>query len=672
MLAAQKPRKFRGKNKVPKWVKPESGQVSVMVLPLAVTNPGDLARLEKLFGAMWSIKRAVQRDARASVDAFWCAKRERDGHGAKVVRQRVGLAREMLERCAYKHLEGSGHLKHHVSKALAMHMADEVWNGVQRHLFPDATGQRFGRPKVGNWYDFTRIPGRARSHTTANKWETFRLVGTLDGHAAAYSRGGRRSLDQPRRMPVPALPAGKLTASDERGARKATWWDHAGPLAVVFAGGPASSAGDLVLPVRLPQGPGQWPRVQHFLTSRDRWHKIDLVRRRKASAPGGWVYEAHLVILGPGYSAPSVRDMREKAAGLGRVGGVDGNVSNLSVVSFPAGLDSAAGKPVSTEITLTEGERTLLAKQAKEKRGRARALERSRRATNNAQYGLSKKQAKRAARRAENGLKPKVVAVPGGPRAARSDGVPKQAYRGDRLSNGYRDQRAHRAEHAARVADHRRHRARIVAREIIATHGPVLVIEDCDIRTWYRLWGKRLSQTTPGMLIAALKVECEAAGGRLVRASTWSTALSQHCLCGERVSKTLRDREHNCDACGLTGKRDLVSAALAAFVRFKDADDPKTAYLDTTQSRHAQIVYAQALEEALRESTTPCPKPVRGPGRVAVPGQQRRGTSAPRTVGRRSRATPDETRPVRDHVGKPGSRPDCTQLTLWGELWDKS
>ncbi|UGY91220.1 transposase [Streptomyces gobiensis] len=155
------------------------------------------------------------------------------------------------------------------------------------------------------------------------------------------------------------------------------------------------------------------------------------------------------------------------------------------------------------------------------------------------------------------------------------------------------------------------------------------LIEDCDIRTWYRLWGKRLSQTTPGMLISALDIECKAAGGRLVRASTWSTALSQHCLCGERVRKTLRDREHKCIACGLVGKRDPVSAALATFGRFTDVDDPKTAYLDTTRSRHAQILYAEALEEALRESTTPSPKPPRRSGRVATP---ERPVPAPRAV----------------------------------------
>ncbi|WP_338683264.1 transposase [Streptomyces acidiscabies] len=668
MQAAQPQRKFRGKNKAPKWTKPDDGTVSVMVLPLAVTDPADLARVEKLFGAMGSLKRAVQRDARSKVDAYWAAYHERDDQGAKPVRQRLGLSREALERCAYKHLEDSGHLGHHASKALAMHMADEVWNGVQRHLFPDAAGKRFGRPKVGRWHDFTRIPGRARSHTTVNKWETFRLVGSLHGHVVAYTDGGRHDLRQPRRMPKPALPdakvpTGKTGASGKALMRKATWWDHTGPLAVVFAGGPDSGRGDLVLPVRIPQGAGQWARVEHFLADPSRWHKVDLVRRRKASAPGGWVYEAHVMILGPRYSSQAVQKMRQQAAALDRVGGVDSNVSNLSVVSFPASLDPADSAPQSSEIVLTDEEKTRLEKGAKKRRGRARALERSRRATNTAQYGLSKKQQARADRRNAKGLPEKQVTTPGGARDARTDGVPKQAFRRDRLSTGYRETRARQAEHAASMAEHQRHRARTVARQIIAAHGPVLVVEDCDIRTWYRLWGKRLSQTTPGMLIAALDRECTAAGGRLVRASTWSTALSQHCLCGERVNKSLRDREHKCVACGLKGKRDLVSAALAAFVRLTDVDDPKTAYLDTAMSRHAQIIFDEGLEEALAESTTPCQNTPRGAGRVAVPRQ--RVTSAHRTAGTRDRATPDET-PQGDHAGAPGPRTDCSpQLTLW-------
>lgn len=203
MQHAPKPRKFRGKNKQKAWKKPDDGQLSVLVLPIAVTDPADLHRVENLYDAMGKLKRAIQRDARAKVNAYWAAKHERDHDGGKAVRERLGLTLNGLTQCAYRHLDGSGHLKHHISKALALHMAAEVWTGVSRHLFPDATGKRFGRPKVGRWHDFTRIPGRARSHTTERKWETFRLVGTLHGHAMAYTDGGQHALMQPQRMPKP-------------------------------------------------------------------------------------------------------------------------------------------------------------------------------------------------------------------------------------------------------------------------------------------------------------------------------------------------------------------------------------------------------------------------------------------------------------------------------------
>ncbi|MEV0403856.1 zinc ribbon domain-containing protein [Actinoallomurus sp. NPDC050550] len=637
---AGKPRRFRGKNRSPAWKRPE--QLAVIVLPLAVTDPHDLARVDKLFGAGWQVKRALQRDVRAKVDAYWAARHERDRDGARAVRQRVGLTREALERCAYRHLERSRHLKHHLSKALVMHIADEVWNGVDRHLFPDATGRTFGRPKVGRWWDFTRMPGRARSHTTANKWETFRLVGTLPGHLDTYTEGGR--LMQPGRMPTPVLPegktvpTGKTTASGKPGMRKATWWDHTGALAVVFAGGPESTEGDLVLPVRLSQGPGQRARLAHFLADPSVWHKIDLVRRRDASAPGGWVLEAHLMILGSGYSSPRVRAMRAQATELDRRGGVDGNVSNLSIVSFPTGMDLADGRPESTRLTLDDDEQARLEAEARKRRRRQRALDRSRRATNARQYAASARQARRAERRAARGLKERQVQVPAGARDARSDGKPKQAYRRDELSNGYRATRARHAEAFASAAERKRHQARLLARTIITTHGPNLTVEDCDIRTWYRLWGRRLSQTTPGMLIAALSAECTVAGGRLVRASTFTTALSQDCLCGHRVAKSLRDREHHCPACGLIGDRDLVSAALGAFVTCTDPGDPATARRDVTMSRHAQIVYGKGLEGALVESTTPCPTPALS-GRSGSRGSPTKpsGASARRTPNGRTR-----------------------------------
>jgi hypothetical protein len=82
------------------------------------------------------------------------------------------------------------------------------------------------------------------------------------------------------------------------------------------------------------------------------------------------------------------------------------------------------------------------------------------------------------------------------------------------------------------------------------------------------------------MLVAALKRECDATGGKLHRAGTHTTALSQHCLCGQRVAKSLSQRVHDCPHCGLCVDRDVISAILAACVDLADPDDPRTARVD--------------------------------------------------------------------------------------------
>ena len=177
------------------------------------------------------------------------------------------------------------------------------------------------------------------------------------------------------------------------------------------------------------------------------------------------------------------------------------------------------------------------------------------------------RQAVRAARRADRGLPAKHLTNPGGPRHARADGVPLRAYRHDRLSGGYRRTRADHAAQARAAGQAKHARARQVAARIVASHGNAITVEDCTISTWARLWGKRIALFSPGMLVAALAGECAATGGRLYRAGTRSTALSQHCLCGARVPKTLAQRIHDCPDCGLRADRDIVSAALAACVR---------------------------------------------------------------------------------------------------------
>ena len=387
-----------------------------------------------------------------------------------------------------------------------MHLAGEVWETVERHLFGDGNGRRSGVPRVTGYWDFRHIAGRARSHTTEHKWETFRLFGTLQGHLDAHRHPG-----MPAEVATPAqaaalAPGRSVLAQPWRmrpPERPASWWDYAGPLVLVWNGGAGSKASELVLPVRLAPGSGRWPYLLHFLAQPERWHKVDLVRRRDASAVGGWAYEAHLMVLGPGYQSPQTRVRREAAAATERIGGVDGNVSRLAVVSMPASPEG--GEATSTIVGLSGEEQTRLVGERQRDRTRRRALERSRRASNARQYQLSRRQRGRAERRAAAQLEERQVTVPGGARVSDAGGRPCRRYRHDVLSRSYRGLRARQAEAAARLQQARTHRARGTAAEIMAVHGPRLTIEETDVRLWFRRWGRACAAFTPGRLIKALE-----------------------------------------------------------------------------------------------------------------------------------------------------------------------
>jgi hypothetical protein len=193
-------------------------------------------------------------------------------------------------------------------------------------------------------------------------------------------------------------------------------------------------------------------------------------------------------------------------------------------------------------------------------------------------------------------LAAKQITNPGGPRAARADGVPLRAYRHDWLSVGYHHTRVDHGADARAGSQAKYARARELAARIVATHGNTITVEDCSISTWARLWGKRVALFSPGMLVAALKRECAATGGRLYRAGTRSTALSQHCLCGQRVPKPLDQRTHDCPACGLRADRDITSAMLAACVTLADPDDALTARVDYTLA-HALRAWLASQQE---------------------------------------------------------------------------
>ena len=585
-------KRTRGPNQQAPWVRrPEDG-VSVLRLALDISDPVQRARIEAMFRAGYTLRRAIQRDARDRAHAYRAATHERAREPA-AVRDRLGLSRTALEHAAYAHLDAAPHLRRFVTKALAMHLADGVWTATERHLFADARGRRHGMPRVGRWYDFTRLPGRARSHTTANKWETFRLCGTLAGHRAAYTdRTG--DFVQPRHL---------------RPVHSNAWWSHDGPLAVVFTG---LADGPLVLPVRLPTAPSNQPILDHHLADPSRWHKIDLVRRRDPSSPGGWRYEAHLMVLTTPYVSPSTASRRARVAveAIDRTAGIDVNVSNVTVASHEQGRAFRVNRIV-RDTTQQQRDRS----RSRRERRRQRALDRSRRAMNRAQYRLSRRQDKRARRRTAAGLPP-VDVVPMGPRKARTDGVPLQSYRRDQLSASYRRGRAAQAADAAAAAQARRDRARQVATDLVATHGYQLIVEDASISAWSRSWGRAVAAFSPGLLMAAIDREARAVAtvsggsGGVRRAVTHATALSQHCPCGTRVTKHLADRVHRCPACQLCGDRDAVAAVLASFVVFAQPGQLRSADVDYAAAAEVLPAIRRALslpyvgwQDTLSEST---------------------------------------------------------------------
>jgi len=219
---------------------------------------------------------------------------------------------------------------------------------------------------------------------------------------------------------------------------------------------------------------------------------------------------------------------------------------------------------------------------------------------NRAQYQLSRRQAKRARRRAAAGLRP-VDVIPMGPRNTRTDGVPLQSHRRDQLSASYRRGRAGQAADAAAAAQARRDRARQIAADVVATHGYHLIVEDASISAWSRSWGRAVAAFSPGLLIAAIDREARAvatvAGGHggVQRAATHTTALSQHCPCGARVPKRLADRVHRCPGCRLQGDRDAVAAMLASFVVFTAPGEPSSARVDYPAAADALPAIRRAL-----------------------------------------------------------------------------
>ncbi|MDT5049404.1 MAG: hypothetical protein QOG75_5302 [Mycobacterium sp.] len=121
------------------------------------------------------------------------------------------------------------------------------------------------------------------------------------------------------------------------------------------------------------------------------------------------------------------------------------------------------------------------------------------------------------------------------------------------------------AEFHRRLAEHRKTLHGTLANQLFA-HGADIACEKLDYVAWQKSFPRSVRDRAPGMLVKTIRRKAESASGeRLFEYSPATTALSQTCLCGNRMKKPLSQRVHRC-GCGITEHRDLFSAYLGLHV----------------------------------------------------------------------------------------------------------
>lgn len=97
-----------------------------------------------------------------------------------------------------------------------------------------------------------------------------------------------------------------------------------------------------------------------------------------------------------------------------------------------------------------------------------------------------------------------------------------------------------------------------LSRQIVNAN-QLIAVEDLKISRMAKgHFAKSIHDAGWASFLAKLAYKAESAGRVFVKVNPRGT--SQTCTCGTSVPKTLKDRWHNCSACGLSAPRDVVSA----------------------------------------------------------------------------------------------------------------
>ena len=110
--------------------------------------------------------------------------------------------------------------------------------------------------------------------------------------------------------------------------------------------------------------------------------------------------------------------------------------------------------------------------------------------------------------------------------------------------------------------------------------GKIVSTEKLSYKSFQKNFGRSVAVRAPGMFVDLLTRKAANAGGIVKEQNTWTTKLSQTCICGNVVKKPLKQRHHAC-SCGTEAQRDLFSGFLAKHCEnhILDIRQTKTAWL---------------------------------------------------------------------------------------------
>jgi hypothetical protein len=120
------------------------------------------------------------------------------------------------------------------------------------------------------------------------------------------------------------------------------------------------------------------------------------------------------------------------------------------------------------------------------------------------------------------------------------------------------------ADTQRRLAEHRKSLHGRLANRILG-QGITIKTEKISYLAFQRRYGRSVGRRAPGAFISMLARKAASADGQLIEVSTWSTSLSQTCICGIRQPKPLNQRVHHCQ-CGLITDRDVLAGFLVRHV----------------------------------------------------------------------------------------------------------